>query len=212
MARVVVIYHSGYGHTEVVALQVLVGLLAVPGVSATRMTVGEPDWDVLARADALVFGAPTYMGSVPAAFKQFMDDSSGIWFQRGWQDKLAAGFVNSGALGGDKQGVLQQLQTFAAQHGMHWLSCLLPSSGNGPDDINRLGASAGLMTQSDNADPALTPPWGDRRSAEQFGIQIGERVLRWCRGAVNAARVGDLGETTIQKSEDSAGSLLINLA
>lgn len=184
MARIVVIYHSGYGHTEVVALQVLAGLSSVPGVSASLMTVAAPDWTLLAQADGVVFGAPAYMGSVPAAFKQFMDDSSRIWLQRGWQDKLAAGFVNSGALGGDKQVVLQQLQTFAAQHGMHWLSCLLPSTGNGPDDINRLGASTGLMTQSDNADPALTPPPGDRRSAEQFGVQVGERVQRWCRGAV----------------------------
>lgn len=182
MTQLAVVYFSGYGHTEVVAQAVAAGAAEVEGVQVTCWAVPAVDWSVLAEADALIFGAPTYMGSVPAAFKQFMDDSSKVWFQRGWQDKLAAGFTNSGALNGDKQVVLQQLQTFACQHGMLWVSFAESPTGQSPEDINRLGASTGLMTQSDNAEPHLTPPTGDRETARRFGRHVAERTVRWVRG------------------------------
>lgn len=180
MAIVAVVYHSGYGHTERVAELVAEGA-GIPGVTVHCLSVDSVDWDILASADAIVFGAPTYMGSVSAAFKQFMDDSSVVWFQQGWQDKLAAGFTNSGALNGDKQVALQQLQTFAAQQGMLWLSFPLQPSGQGVNDLNRLGAHTGLMTQSDNDSPEVTPPAGDRRTAVLFGRHVAERALRWSR-------------------------------
>ncbi len=184
MVNVVVVFHSGYGHTEQVAEHIQMGIQTVAGVQAHLMPVAGVNWDVLANADAIIFGAPTYMGSVSAAFKQFMDDSSKVWFRMGWLDKLAAGFTNSGALNGDKQVALQQLQTFACQHGMLWLSFPDQPTGIGAEDINRLGSHSGLMTQSDNMEPELTPPAGDRRTAELFGAHIAVRALRWRRGAV----------------------------
>lgn len=187
-ATLVVVYHSGYGHTEQVARHIIKGMECVSEARPVLMPVAAIDWAVLAEADALVFGAPTYMGSVSAAFKQFMDDSSKVWFQLGWQDKFAAGFTNSGALNGDKQVALQQLQTFAAQHGMHWLSFPLQPTGLGPQDLNRLGANTGLMTQSDNESADITPPTGDRLTAEHFGRHLAERTLRWVRGNAVAER------------------------
>ncbi|MFX5840032.1 flavodoxin family protein, partial [Acinetobacter baumannii] len=74
-------------------------------------------------------------------------------------------------------------QTFAGQHGMLWASFPLQPTGTGPDDLNRLGSNSGLMTQADNDDPALTPPRGDRLTAELFGRHVAERALRWRRGA-----------------------------
>ncbi|MES3041522.1 MAG: flavodoxin family protein [Pseudomonadota bacterium] len=182
--QIVVLYHSGYGHTEQVAQHIIKGAASVAGIEPVLMSVADLDWAILAQADTLIFGAPTYMGSVSATFKQFMDDSSKIWFQLGWQDKLAAGFTNSGALSGDKQVALQQLQTFAAQHGMHWLSFPLQPTGTGPQDLNRLGANGGLMTQSDNESADITPPSGDRLTAEHFGRHIAICTLRWVRGAL----------------------------
>ena len=180
---VVVVYHSGYGHTEQVARHVARGAGLIADVRVELMAVAGIDWEVLDAADAIIFGAPTYMGSVSAAFKQFLDDTSRIWFRQGWQDKLAAGFANSGALSGDKQVAIQQIQTFAAQHGMLWVNFPLQPSGTGPDDLNRMGCNSGLMTQSDNEAPELTPPAGDRRTAELFGRHVAERAVRWKRGA-----------------------------
>ncbi|MFN3587720.1 MAG: flavodoxin family protein, partial [Moraxellaceae bacterium] len=95
----------------------------------------------------------------------------------------AAGFTNSGGLSGDKQGVLFQLQTFAAQHGMLWVPLPLMPEGTGPEDRNRLGSHLGLMTQADNAPAELTPPPGDVRTAEWFGRHVAERARRWLAGA-----------------------------
>ncbi|AOX80185.1 hypothetical protein KAB04_00730 [Acinetobacter baumannii] len=61
-------------------------------------------------------------------FKKFADATSKVWFTRGWQDKVFAGFTNSASLNGDKQVTLIQLQTLASQHGGIWVSLgLLPA-------------------------------------------------------------------------------------
>lgn len=179
MASVAIVYHSGYGHTARVAEHVRLGAASVDGVSVTVMTAESPDWKMLDAADAIILGAPTYMGSVSAPFKVFMDQTSRQWLRQGWKDKLAAGFTNSGGLSGDKLGVLLQLQVFAAQHGMLWVPFPLMPTGTGPDDLNRMGSHLGLMTQSDNAPAEITPPQGDIRTAEHFGVHVAERAVLW---------------------------------
>lgn len=181
MAMVQVVYHSGFGHTQRVAEAIVAGANAIANVTAAAMPVDALDWDALAAADAIIFGSPVYMGSVSAAFKAFMDSTSKVWFTQSWQDKLAAGFVNSGALCGDKQVALQQLQAFACQHGMIWLSFSCMPEGTEPHHLNRLGSYAGLMTQSDNLPPEQSPPEGDMRTAIAFGRYMAERTLRWAR-------------------------------
>ncbi len=182
MVSVVVVYHSGFGHTAKVAQHVAVGIAQVHGVDARLMSVDAIDWEVLDAADALVFGAPTYMGSVSAAFKGFMDQTSQAWLAQRWKHKLAAGFANSGGLAGDKLNVLFQLQVFATQHGMLWVGLPQMPTGTGPEDINRMGTYMGLMTQSDNASPEFTPPLGDIKTAEIFGAHIARTALRWQAG------------------------------
>ena len=64
MSKIVIVYHSGYGHTKKVAEAVLAGTLGA-GAEAKLLAVGELDdagWAELDAADAIVFGAPTYMG------------------------------------------------------------------------------------------------------------------------------------------------------
>ncbi len=73
------------------------------------MNVEQVDWDVLDAADAIIFGCPTYMGSLSAAMKLFMEQSSKRWLARTWQGKFAAGFTNGGGVSGDKLAVLQQI-------------------------------------------------------------------------------------------------------
>src|SRR5580704_18007780 len=42
------------------------------------------------------------MGGPAWQFKKFADTSSKPWFSLAWNDKIAGGFINSGALNGDK--------------------------------------------------------------------------------------------------------------
>lgn len=194
MSKIAVVYHSGYGHTEVVAHEVLGGITdAGHEAVAVKIAGLTDDFDAhlaaVADADAIVFGTPTYMGTVSAPFKAFMDASSKPWLAQAWKDKLAAGFTNSGSLSGDKLNTLVTLAVFAGQHGMIWVSPGIMStnmSGNsdtGADQLNRLGGGLGVLTQSDNAAPDVTPPAGDRAFARALGVRMAEAATRWGRAA-----------------------------
>lgn len=163
-----IVYHSPYGHTAKVAQFIAQGALNM-GVKVHIMNIEDIDWSVLDQANAIIFGCPTYMGSVSGQFKMFMDSSSKRWKNRDWQGKLAAGFTNSGGLSGDKLSVLQQINLFAMQHGMLWSGLPLMPTGHSEKDLNRLSSSLGLMTQSDNAPIEVTPPEGDLNTAVWFG-------------------------------------------
>lgn len=181
MSNVVVVYHSGYGHTRVMAEAVAQGVERHPGSRCRLIAVEEvaDHWDHLHHADAIIFGAPTYMGSASAAFKEFMEATASFYLAQPWRDKLAAGFTNSGCLCGDKLNTLLQMAVFAAQHSMIWVGLdLLPArSGTGVFDgqLNRLGSSLGAMAQSNvEQSPDLAPPAEDRCTA----AHLGERVAR----------------------------------
>lgn len=189
MPKVAIVYHSGFGHTARVASFVREGV-ASAGVEVMLLTTEDAmkDMTALDAADGIVFGTPTYMGGPSAQFKTFADATSKAWFEQRWRDKLAAGFTNSAALDGDKQGVLLSLLTFACQHSMVWVSTGImmegSSSGHGspPEAVNRLGSFTGLATQSDNAEPEKTPSPGDIETAKLFGARFAEAVKRWAGG------------------------------
>ena len=189
MARIVIVYHSGYGHTAAQAEAVARGARSAASTAVQLVKVEDADrhWPDFAAADAIIFSAPTYMGSASAPFKTFMDASSKAWTSQEWKDKLAAGFTNSASQSGDKLSTLQQLAVFAAQHSMVWVGLgLLPgnnSSKGSTDDLNRLGSFLGAMAQS-NADqgPEQGPTAADLRTAEHLGRRVAETALRWQRG------------------------------
>ena len=163
-----IVYHSPYGHTAKVASFIAQGATQV-GVQVHCMNIEHIDWDVLDQSNAIVFGCPTYMGSLTSGLKLFMEQSSKRWLARTWQGKLAAGFTNGGGLSGDKLAVLQQINLFAMQHGMLWAGLPMMPTGRGTQDINRMSSFLGLMTQSDNAPAEITPPKGDLDTALWFG-------------------------------------------
>ncbi len=187
---IVVVYHSGYGHTEVIAQAVAEGAGTVDGANVSVVAAGEidsPESPALAQldsADALIFGAPTYMGSASAVFKGFMEATSTRWMEQKWADKLAAGFTNSGSMNGDKQNTLIEFFTFAMQHGMAWVGLgQMPGnnhSAGSEADANRLGASIGCMSQA-NVDQGgdVAPPESDRETARLFGARVARAALRW---------------------------------
>src|SRR5262249_19036001 len=141
---------------------------------------GAPIHSMLAGADAIVFGCPTYMGSASAPFKAFMDSTSAVWALQGWRDKLAAGFTHSAAPSGDKLGTLTQLAVLAAQQGMVWVGLGLPPTYAGleipSDETNRLGSHLGAMAQSRTGAPVSD---GDRATAVHLGRRVATAARRW---------------------------------
>jgi len=178
---IVVVYHSGYGHTSKVAEAVAAGsggkLLAIDA----NGDLPEGAWDVLNAAKAIIFGSPTYMGNVSWQFKKFADQSSKVWFNQGWKDKLGAAFTNSASVAGDKQTTLYTMFTLAQQHGMLWAGTgMMPSNSKAAkrDDINYLSSFAGLATASPSDASADEVPHGDLATAKLFGERIASATRR----------------------------------
>lgn len=178
---VTIIYDSGFGHTKKQAEAVAEGARKVPGVEVLLVAVSKDDipWDRLAASDAIIFGSPTYNGSISARLKQFMEDSTRpAWLPMAWRNKIAAGFTNSGAMHGDKLNSLISMALFAAQHGMIWVGLdLFP--GRTVGEPNRIGGWLGAMAQSDDVPPEQSPIQSDLQTAAYLGQRVAETVRRF---------------------------------
>jgi NAD(P)H dehydrogenase (quinone) len=181
--QVAIVYHSGYGHTARQAQAVARGAASTPGATSLLISVDEIEqhWATLEQVDAIIFGAPTYMGSASAQFKGFMDATSRNVFAKGfrWADKVAAGFTNAASRAGDKLVTLQQMAIFAAQHHMHWVNLGLASGHNNSksteDTLNRHGFFIGAAAQSDaDVSAEVSPPLADLRTAEHLGARVAQ--------------------------------------
>jgi NAD(P)H dehydrogenase (quinone) len=182
MANVVVVYHSGYGHTQRLAQSVAEGaggtLLAIDAEG----NLPEGAWEQLAEADAIVFGSPTYMGGPSWQFKKFADASSKPWFGQAWKDKLFAGFTNSASINGDKHSTLHYFITLALQHSGLWVGTgMMPANSKAAErnDVNWIGNYSGAMAQSP-ADASVQEMFpGDLETGRQFGARVAAAAARW---------------------------------
>ena len=182
MPNVVVVYHSGYGHTQRMAQSVAQGAQAELIAIDADGNLPEGGWEALAAADAIIMGSPTYMGNVSWQFKKFADASSKSWFSQQWKDKLAAGFTNSAGMNGDKQATLNALFTLAMQHGMIWVSQgLMPSNTKGAqrNDVNYLVSYSGAIAQSPSDAGANDMLPGDLETARLFGERVAAVAARF---------------------------------
>jgi multimeric flavodoxin WrbA len=187
-ATVAVIYHSGSGHTKRQAEHVLEGVRSVAGVNVHLIAVEEVErrWSDINDSDALILGSPTYMGSVSAEFKKFMELSSTWWARQRWRGKLAAGFTTSSNPSGDKLNTLMQMAIFAAQHGMLWVSLDLlggnASRKGSEDNMNRIGGWLGAMAQAKtDSDPDSAPNDSDLRTAHHLGAHVAGLACQFAR-------------------------------
>lgn len=180
MHKIIILYYSGYGHTTQIAEAVARGVQSVSEIETNIIMlpkegkISEENWNLLDNSDTIIFGSPTYMGSCAAPLKIFMEDTSKRWHEGRWKDKLAGAFVNSGNLSGDKLNTLFQFVVFAAQHGMIWIGPHHITTTKGENDLNRIGSFVGVMTQAENQSPEVSPPLGDKLTAEKFGKRIAE--------------------------------------
>lgn len=179
--KIVIVFHSGYGHTQRMAQAVADGAKGTLLAIDAEGNLPEGGWEQLAAADAIVMGSPTYMGTVSWQFKKFADASSKVWFTQGWKDKVFAGFTNSASMNGDKLSTLHYLFTLAMQHGGVWVGTgMMPSNKKSADrnDLNYVASSSGAMAQtpSDASVDEMLP--GDLATARAFGERVATIVAR----------------------------------
>lgn len=172
-----IVYHSNFGHTRLVAEAILSGAKKISTDSVIlSCSQAIANVELLHQANGIVFGSPTYFGSVSAEFKKFMEFTGSFWYKQLWKDKIAAGFTNSSTTNGDKLSTLMQLSLFAAQHSMIWVSTgILPVFKNGiqQPEPNAMASYLGFMAQSDNSLKTLQPP-ADLATAILFGERVAQ--------------------------------------
>lgn len=194
MKTISIVYFSGTGITDSVAKLIAAGVKTVDTAQCNLLRIvpeqivnyrwqDSETMETLATSNGIIFGSPTYMGSVASPLKAFMEKTSELWVKQTWKNKVAAGFTCCSSPSGDNLNTLIQLAVFAAQHGMVWVGqSALPgkySSGGSPDDVNRLGSFLGLATQVTTGESSEQAPCGDRKTAILFGQRIAEMTKKF---------------------------------
>jgi len=184
MTIVAVVYYSASGTTKKLANSVMSGATSLHGVEVLEIEILGSDilegryknqevLDSLDVVDAIIFGSPTYMGSISAQFKAFADATGDKWSEKMWKDKIAGGFTIGSNFSGDQLMTIQYFQIFANQHGMIWASLDIPG-GCDPEGRNRLGAQSGLIAQSKDNNLNET----DLITAHYLGLRIAKLAAR----------------------------------
>ena len=177
MASIVVVFHSGYGHTTKQAEAVAAGAQADLIAIDANGDIAEADWAKLDAAKAIIMGSPTYMGSVSWQFKKFADASSKKWFTQEWKNKIFAGFTNSATMNGDKFSTIQYFITLSMQHSGIWVGTgLMPANTKAAKhgDINFVGGFSGALMTSPSDSSAEEVNKGDLETARLLGVRVAE--------------------------------------
>lgn len=192
MAQIVVVYHSGTGHTAKMAQAVYQGVCSVEGIEATLCAIEGKDiqegrWknreviQALNAADAIIFGSPTYMGTVSAQMKAFMDATGQGYITRKWENKIAAGFSVGGSPSGDRFNTLVSFATYAMQLGMIWVGMKeIPFDND--QGINRLGSYWGAAAQAMNEPVEEKPNQADLKTGECLGVRVATVTQQFVQG------------------------------
>ena len=138
MAKVLVLYHSAYGHVETMAKAVAEGVASVAGATATLKRVPELVPDEVARAahmkvdqeapiaapdelaayDAIIFGTPTRFGNMSAQMRNFLDQTGGLWAKGALIGKIGSVFTSTASQHGGQETTLTSFHTTLFHHGM----------------------------------------------------------------------------------------------
>ncbi|MCE2574316.1 NAD(P)H:quinone oxidoreductase [Komagataeibacter sp. FNDCR2] len=137
MPKVLVLYYSSYGHVETMAHAVAEGVRAA-GLEADVKRVPELVPDEVAAAhhfktgqaapiatprelpdyDAIIVGAPTRFGRLPAQMANFWDQTGGLWLKGGLVGKVGAVFTSTASQHGGQETTLYSLMSNLLHHGM----------------------------------------------------------------------------------------------
>jgi NAD(P)H dehydrogenase (quinone) len=137
MAKVLVLYHSAYGHIEVMATAVAEGVREA-GAQADIRRVPETVPEEVARKahfkldqpapiatvedlanyDAVVVGAGTRFGRIAAQMASFLDQAGGLWMRGALNGKVGGAFTSTAAQHGGQETTLFSIITNLLHFGM----------------------------------------------------------------------------------------------
>lgn len=137
MTKVLVLYHSMYGHIDTMAKAVAEGARQIDGVEVTIKRVpetmdpetfakagGKQDFDTpearpdeLGDYDGIIFGTPTRYGNMTGQMRTFLDQTGALWAKGALRGKVGSVFTSTGTGGGNETTILTSWTTLA-HHGM----------------------------------------------------------------------------------------------
>ena len=138
MAKVLVLYHSTYGHLETMANAVAEGAGSVEGVTVDIKRVPETVPQELAIAshykmdqaapiatvddlkdyDAIIVGAGTRFGTMASQMQAFWDTTGGLWFTGGLVGKVGGAFTATATQHGGQETTLTGFHKTLLHHGL----------------------------------------------------------------------------------------------
>jgi len=179
MTKVLVLYHSSYGHIETLSKAVAEGAASVDGVEVSVKRVPElmpadlmkqfgmkPDQeapiatvDELASYDAIIFGTPTRFGMMTSQMRNFLDQTGGLWMKGALIGKVGSVFVSTASQHGGQETTITSFHTTLLHHGMvivgvpyaePGLTILSEVSGGTPYGASTIAGGDGSRQPSEN--------------------------------------------------------------
>ena len=113
---VLIVYDSKEGHTKKMAFGIAEGVKKVKGASVIVKNVDETKNEDLLKADAIIFGSPTYYGQMSAKVKDLFDKSVKIHGKL--EGKVGAAFTSVGGTATGAETTLLSILEAMMIHGM----------------------------------------------------------------------------------------------
>jgi len=115
MAKVLVCYYSRTGNTEEMA-EKIAEVMKGEGLNVDLAKVEETKVDELLNYDCLIFGSPTYYGSMAWPLKKLLDES--VKFHGKLKGKIGGAFSSSANIGGGNETTILSILKALIIHGM----------------------------------------------------------------------------------------------
>ncbi|MFN3726200.1 MAG: NAD(P)H:quinone oxidoreductase [Allosphingosinicella sp.] len=193
MAKILILYHSTYGHIETMAKAVAEGARSVDGAEVVVKRVPELVPDEVARSsgykldqeapiatvdelenyDAIIVGVGTRYGRMASQMANFLDQTGGLWARGALNGKVGSAFTSTATQHGGQETTLMAIHTNLLHFGMVLVG--LPYSFGGQMILHEVtgGAPYGATTIS-GGDGSRQPSDNELKGARFQGRLVAE--------------------------------------
>ncbi|WP_372708000.1 NAD(P)H:quinone oxidoreductase [Brevundimonas sp.] len=197
MTKVLVLYHSTYGHIETMAEAIAEGARSVDGVTVDIKRVPELVPEALAKSSgykmdqaapiavvadlenyaAVIIGAGTRYGTASSQMRNFWDQTGGVWMEGTLVGKVGSAFTSTATQHGGQETTLIGLIQTLMHHGM--LIAGLPYAWAGQSRIDEItGGSPYGATTITGGDGSRMPSENELEGARWQGRYVAETAKK----------------------------------
>lgn len=197
MPRILVLYHSTYGHVEAMAEAVAEGARSVEGAevdirrapelvpeelakkSGYKLDQAAPlaKVDELGDYDAIIVGAGTRYGTAASQMRNFLDQTGGLWMKGGLVGKVGSAFTSTATQHGGQETTLIGLIQTLLHHGM--IIAGLPYAWDGQQRMDEItGGSPYGATTITGGDGSRWPSENELAGARWQGRYVAETARK----------------------------------